>query len=619
MHSPLGVPGRVPAGLFAVLLLAFSHRFTPAPVPVVEPNDNTRAAGQQTGDTLRLHLTVQLADWYPEAADGPKVRAPVFAESGKAPSVPAPLIRVREGTIVVATVRNALTDSAITLLGLGTHPAPRDSTILAPGVTRTFTFAAGAAGTYYYRARIGRPSNAVEHDQAGGAFIVDPVKGSPPDRVFVMNIWGEPIDSVRFGNALTINGRSWPWTERLSAVVGDTARWRVINATGRPHPMHLHGAFFRVDSKGTQFSDTTYASDERRLVVTEEMFARQTMLISWSPVRPGRWLFHCHINFHVTATDARLVPVPHGDHDATSSDPALHMAGLVLGIDATLPAGAAREEPRVSPRTLDLFAQEGPKRGRADRAMSFVLQRGDSPPAKDSTEIPGSLLVLTRGQPTDVRVHNRLPEATSVHWHGLELESYSDGVPGWGGSAAMSTPPVLPGEVFTARLSMPRAGTFIYHTHLRDQVQLSSGMYGPIVVLEPGAVFDPRTDHVHIVGWDSFMDRMHLLVNGDSTSSPPIEMRVGETHRMRFINIGAADYAQFTIMRDSTPAQWRAIAKDGADLPRSQRRVSKAELLIDVGETYDFAFAAPSVGEWILSTPTGPNGARWSRRIVVRQ
>lgn len=175
-----------------------------------------------------------------------------------------------------------------------------------------------------------------------------------------------------------------------------------------------------------------------------------------------------------------------------------------------------------------------------------------------------------------------------------------------------------PGEVFTARLSMPRAGTFIYHTHLRDQVQLSSGMYGPIVVLEPGAVFDPRTDHVHIVGWDSFTDRMHLLVNGDSTSSPPIEMRVGETHRMRFINIGAADYAQFTIMRDSTPAQWRAIAKDGADLPPSQRKVSQAELLIDVGETYDFAFTAPSAGEWILSTPTGPNGARWSRRIVVR-
>lgn len=618
MHSPLGVPGRLPAGLLAVFLLAFSHRATPLPVPVVEPNDNTRSAGQQTGDTLRLHLTVQLADWYPEAANGPMVRVPVFAESGKAPNVPAPLIRVREGTIVVATVRNALTDSAITLLGLATHPAPRDSAILAPGVTRTFTFAAGAPGTYYYRARIGWPSDAVEHDQAGGAFIVDPATGSPPDRVFVMNIWGEPIDSVRFGNALTINGRSWPWTERIGAVVGDTVRWRVINATGRPHPMHLHGAFFRVDSKGTPSSDTTYRSDERRLVVTEEMFARQTMLIVWSPVRPGRWLFHCHINFHVTATDARLVPAPHDDHDAMSSDPALHMAGLVLGIDATLPAGATGVERRISPRQLDLFAQEGPQRGRADRTMSFVLQRGDSPPARDSTEIPGSLLVLTRGQPTDVRVHNRLREATSVHWHGLELESYSDGVPGWGGSAAMSTPPVLPGEVFTARLSMPRAGTFIYHTHLRDQVQLSSGMYGPIVVMEPGAVFDPRTDHVHIVGWDSFKERTHQLVNGDSVSSPPIEMRVGQTHRMRFINIGAAAFAQFTIMRDSTLAEWRAIAKDGADLPPSQRKVSKAEVLIDVGETYDFAFTAPSAGEWILSTPTGPSGARWSRRIIVR-
>ncbi|MBK8647029.1 MAG: multicopper oxidase domain-containing protein [Gemmatimonadetes bacterium] len=626
MYSPRGglglLPaGLLPAGLLAAALLATAPLAATRPtraVAAVSPNDNTRPAGVVRRDTLHLRLVVQLADWTPEAPDGPVLRVAAFAEEGGAPQVPAPLIRVRAGTIVSASVRNALADSAITLFGLTTRPAARDSIILQPGQARTLTFAAGAAGTYYYRARIGNPSDLVEYDQAGGAFIVDPPEGSVPDRVFVLNIWGQPLDSIRYSNALTINGKSWPWTERLSVVVGDTVRWRVINATGRPHPMHLHGAYFRVDSKGTSFSDTTYTAEQRRLVVTEAMSARQTMLVTWSPVRPGRWLFHCHINFHVTASDARVVPLAHDDHDAESTDPAQHMAGLVLGIEATMPPGVTEREARVSPRELDLFVQEGAKRGHADRTLSFVLQRGATPPAHDSTEIPGSLLVLTRGQPTDVRVHNRLREATSVHWHGLELESYSDGVAGWGVTSGMSSPPVLPGEVFTARLSTPKAGTFIYHTHLRDQEQLTSGMYGPIVVLEPGTVFDPRTDHVHIVGWDSYRDQMRLLVNGDSAHSPAIEMRVGDTHRLRFINIGAAEAAQFTLTRDSVLAEWRPIAKDGADLPASQRAVRKADVLVDVGETYDFAFTAPSAGEWILSLPTGGNGARWSRRIVVR-
>jgi FtsP/CotA-like multicopper oxidase with cupredoxin domain len=293
------------------------------------------------------------------------------------------------------------------------------------------------------------------------------------------------------------------------------------------------------------------------------------------------------------------------------------MAGLVIGIDARMPKGRS-EAARGAPRRLDLFVQEGPRRGRAKRTLSFVLQRGATTPAPDSTEIPGSLLVLTRDEPTDVTVHNGLPEATAIHWHGLELESFSDGVAGWGGSAATPTPPVLPGGTFTAHLSMPRAGTFMYHTHLRDVEQLASGMYGPIVVLEPGRTFDPRTDHVHIVGWDSAEELVHLLVNGDSVTSPPIEMRVGETHRLRFINIGAAEAARFTIKRDSTLAEWLPVAKDGADLPAAQRVATQARVAVDVGETYDFEFTPAAAGEYVLSTPVDPKGGVWTRRLVVR-
>ena len=49
----------------------------------------------------------------------------------------------------------------------------------------------------------------------------------------------------------------------------------------------------------------------------------------------------------------------------------------------------------------------------------FVLQRGPTPPRPDSVEISGSVLVLTRGEPTDIMVRNRLREPAIIHWHGI--------------------------------------------------------------------------------------------------------------------------------------------------------------------------------------------------------
>ncbi|HEX9564019.1 MAG TPA: multicopper oxidase domain-containing protein [Gemmatimonadaceae bacterium] len=62
-----------------------------------------------------------------------------------------------------------------------------------------------------------------------------------------------------------------------------------------------------------------------------------------------------------------------------------------------------------------------------------MLQRGSAPRA-DSVEIPGTPLILKQGAHVAITVINRLPEPTTVHWHGMELESYFDGVSGWSGS-----------------------------------------------------------------------------------------------------------------------------------------------------------------------------------------
>jgi FtsP/CotA-like multicopper oxidase with cupredoxin domain len=566
----------------------------------VVPNDNRTPAGALRNGILSLSLDVLLATWYPEAEDGPSVVVPVFAEPGRAPRIPGPLIRVPAGTTLDVTIRNALPDSTVTVFGLMPRPADGlDSLRLRPGESRTVRFAAGAPGTYVYWARVGVPSDSVERDQVGGAFVVDSAGPRPDDRVFVINIWGEPVGKD-YRNAVAINGKSWPYTERLSYTVGDSVRWRWVNANGRNHPMHLHGFYFRVDSHGSPTADSVYAPGARRLAVTEELSPGQTMSIVWNPVRPGNWLFHCHIAFHVVAEAARLVLQDHGEHDGPS------MAGLVLGIDVRAPPGWRAPE-RPSPRRLRFVVSELPRH--ADTLRTVGVAIGEAEAAPPAPRSPGPVLVVTRGQPTDVTVVNHLDEATAIHWHGLELESYSDGVAGWSGGpsspAGRVAPAIAPGDSFTAHLTLRRAGTFIYHTHTHDLSQLTAGLYGPIVVLEPGERFDPATDHVFVIGWDGMFNPPHVVVDGDTTAAP-LDLAAGRVHRFRFVNIGPAQKVLVSVRRDSTPAPWRPIAKDGAALPPAQAGSRPARMMLRVGETFDAA-VTPEPGDYslVVALPAG--------------
>src|SRR5688572_4360711 len=99
----------------ALVLLASFSPSQPAELPIVAHNDNRVAAGVRRGDTLVLDLVVNRATWYPEADGGRSIVVEAFAEEGRRPQVPAPLIRVRAGTHIVATVRNALPDSTVTV------------------------------------------------------------------------------------------------------------------------------------------------------------------------------------------------------------------------------------------------------------------------------------------------------------------------------------------------------------------------------------------------------------------------------------------------------------------------------------------------------------------------
>jgi FtsP/CotA-like multicopper oxidase with cupredoxin domain len=158
---------------------------------------------------------------------------------------------------------------------------------------------------------------------------------------------------------------------------------------------------------------------------------------------------------------------------------------------------------------------------------------------------------------------------------------------------------VAPGGSFEVRITPPRAGTFIYHTHADELNQQPAGLSGALIVLEPGARWDSATDIPILISspHDEADERRAVLVNGSLTPAP-VTVRVGVPHRLRLINITTGrPLMAAELWRDASMLEWRAIAKDGADLPAGRQRQGPARQPISVGETVDVVFTPTSAGE----------------------
>ena len=572
-------------------------------------NSNQTPAGRLTEGHLTIRLEAAMGEWSPEEKDGPAFQVAAFREEGGRLSTPGPLLRVPEGTEIDATVYNRL-DRPLTVHGLHGRPGDAKEVLVVPsGERREIHFLAGAPGTYFYWASRNEaatlPQRLAEDGQLNGALLVDPrgdAAKANGDRTLIITAWIVVDDDTtkppRFREVLGINGLSWPHTERLTYRVGETVHWRVINASPAAHPMHLHGFYFRVDSVGDAESDTIYGDDRQRVAVTELLRPGRTFTLTWTPDRSGNWVFHCHVLPHISP-ERRFwqSTVPSSGHDI--ADHARQgMAGLVIGI-TILPSDVpvhSSAKPRLPTRKIELVATELPGIFGKDPGMAFALAKTGS---AIRPTIPGPPIFLTQGEPTAIRVRNRLPEPLTVHWHGIELESYFDGVAGLSGSGHRLMPPIASGKSFVARFTPPRAGTFIYHTHIDDVNQLSSGLYGPLVVLPPGMKFDPETDRVLVISRAGPGEKP-IWLNG--SQSPEIgTLRAGQNYRLRFINIVPENPPiDISLKVAGIPATWRPIAKDGADLPSGQREPCPAQVTISVGETYDFEFRPEHAGELAL-------------------
>jgi FtsP/CotA-like multicopper oxidase with cupredoxin domain len=555
---------------------------------------------------LVLRLSVKRAVWHLDRDSDPGIPMLAFAEEGGTPLIPGPLVRVPVGTVIDASVRNTLERDTLVIHGL-TAPGTADPLVVPPGATAIRRFTASRIGTYLYWgtttrapliARYGEDSN------LGAAFVVDPPggRGSSADRILVITEHGDSashdVPGARVPIWTAINGKSWPHTERFAHSVGDSIHWRVINASSSPHPMHLHGAYFRVDAKGGTGTDTLYAPERRRMAATERVLPGQTMQMTWSPERPGGWLFHCHAIPHVAphlSVDKSPAPT-HSD-----ADPDRHtfhgMGGLVVAVSVAAPPGYVAER-AVASRRIRLLVQSdsGPSDGA--RRFGYVLQEGERLPPPDSVPIPGPTLVLTRGEPTVLEIINRTPEPTSVHWHGIELESYFDGVTGVSGLPGRTTPAIQPGTRFDAHITPRRAGTFMYHTHFSEMRQYVAGLTGALLVLEPGERWDPDRDRVFLFG--DARGRAGNVVNG--SGAPAFrDLVAGTTYRLRFMNIAVVrPTMRVHLLRDGRPLTWRAIAKDGWTLDSAQATVRPSVGGLGSGETADFEFTPDRPGELTL-------------------
>ena len=195
--------------------------------------------------------------------------------------------------------------------------------------------------------------------------------------------------------------------------------------------------------------------------------------------------------------------------------------------------------------------------------------------------IPAPTLRLREGDTVTIRVHNRLREDTSIHWHGILLPYQMDGVPG------ISFKGIPPGETFTYRFKVQQTGTYWYHSHSGMQEQ--TGMYGAIII-DPARGESIRADRDYVVQLSDWTDEdpmrvvAKLKMQGDyyNFNQPTVvdffrdanAMGVGAAldkrrmwNQMRMSPTDLADVSGYTytyLMNGTTPAgNWTGLFKPG--------------------------------------------------------
>ncbi len=194
-----------------------------------------------------------------------------------------------------------------------------------------------------------------------------------------------------------------------------------------------------------------------------------------------------------------------------------------------LPSGPA---PAARPRQVVRVAQGDTLRLSAGLVQRIIKGRRYTMYAFNG-QYPGPLIEVVRGSEITVAFTNRLPQPTTVHWHGIRLDHRSDGVPD------LSQPAVPPGSEFTYRLRFPDDGIYWYHPHVREDIQQELGLYGNLLV-RPGAgeAYGPANREAVLMLDDILIGDDGLVPLGRESPTHALMGRFGET----FLVNGEPDY-----------------------------------------------------------------------------
>ena len=187
---------------------------------------------------------------------------------------------------------------------------------------------------------------------------------------------------------------------------------------------------------------------------------------------------------------------------------------------------------------------------------------------------PGPTLEATEGERVRIYVTNKLPEPTTVHWHGVFVPNGMDGV------AGLTQEPILPGKTFKYEFVFDRAGTFMYHPHVDEMTQIAFGMMGMIVVHPRSGEAARVRDYAlmthemlvpigaHRADPLAMNDFNVLTFNGKSfPATEALVAEVGDRVRIRFGNLGPMDHHPIHLHGHA----FEVVATDGGTVPPSAR------------------------------------------------
>ncbi len=211
---------------------------------------------------------------------------------------------------------------------------------------------------------------------------------------------------------------------------------------------------------------------------------------------------------------------------------------------------------------------------------------------------PGPLIEAQEGDRVRFLVTNNLPEHTTVHWHGLFLPSGMDGVGG------LNQPHILPGETYVYEYDLVNSGTFMYHPHADEMVQIAFGMMGMFIVhpknprkvdrdialmthewkVHPGTY---RPDPSIMLDFNMFTMNSKVF-----PAIPPLVARTGQNVRIR---LGNLSMNQHPIHLHGY--SFKLTATDGGPVPDSAQW-PMITVPVPVGSTRDIEFKADVPGDW---------------------